>query len=53
MAFSDADLKSFKKFYGGNTDPVKNASGFFSKENASLNSLLSENKAQRLTKLLQ
>ena len=52
-AFSDAELKSFKKLFGESADPFKDASGFFSKENAPWNNLLSKKKAQRLSKLLQ
>lgn len=52
-AFSEAELRSFKKLFGNKSSPFINTKALFSKENAPWNNLLSKDTAKKLSDLLQ
>lgn len=52
-AFSQAELGSFKKLFGENSQPFKNAKAMLAEENAPWNNLLSAKSANRLLNFLQ
>jgi tetratricopeptide (TPR) repeat protein len=52
-AFSEAEIKSFRKLFGDNETALQNTSAMLAKENAPWNNLLSQEDAEKLRNLLQ
>lgn len=52
-AFSEAEIRSFKKLFGDKATPFRNTRAMLSKENAPWNNLLSKESADKLSRLLQ
>jgi len=52
-AFSEAEIQSFKKLFGGNKTIFQNTTALLAKENAPWNNLLSNGDAEKLRNLLR